>query len=444
MDNNKKKKIDEVKLQQEEAANLVRQKLNRIYGQEASSVSDKLSEHTPEHKPQPAPKPQPQAKPDVKHEPSAKEEIKEVKQISREHRPMSRHQQFLDRLSQSGLSLKEIQAAWHKYYQDLPDSGKHEVWNEFYAEHQRRRDKARADAARREKAQRAANAPNQPRIEDLAKPQAVAEPKAYKKPSAKAARSVKKDLLNRISTRAKKTDKKSPWHSLLFGLTTGFLTLLILLFSFFNERFITPFIKPSHNVGATPIIVDPTHTANVGPAPKIIIPKINVEAPVVFDEPSIDEDAVQKALERGVVHYGITPNPGENGNSVIVGHSSSNILNSGQYKFAFLLLKSLEKDDTFYVHKDGKRYVYKVFDKFITNPDDVSVLDPPKNRKAITTLITCDPPGFSTNRLIIQAEQIFPDPDKNTKSSVDPNASSAPRQLPSDSPTLWNRITNLF
>ncbi len=421
MDDNIKKKIDKVKLQQEEAANLVREKLKRIYGESAPAVKEI-----------------------VKSEPSAKEEIKEVKKVVADHRKLSRHQQFLNKLTQSGLSLAEIQSAWHKYYEKLSDAAKHEVWNEFYAEHQRRREKSKTDAVKRAQSKSASSTaqPASPKIQDLGKPIAqagsvIGNPIKSKK--------IKKGLLDRISSRAKKNDKKrAHWHSLAFGLSVGLVTMLILLFSFFNEKFITPFIRPSYNVGATPIIVDPSHNANVGPEPKIIIPKINVEAPVVFNEPSIDEDKVQKALERGVVHYGTTPNPGENGNSVIFGHSSSNILNSGDYKFAFLLLKSLEKGDTFYVQKGGKRYVYKVYDKFITNPDDISVLDPPKDRRAISTLITCDPPGFSTNRLIVQAEQIYPDPAKNAKSSVDERQKSQPRTLPSDAPTLWERVTNWF
>jgi LPXTG-site transpeptidase (sortase) family protein len=421
MDKDNKKPKDKVKLQQEEAANLVREKLKRLYG---------------DH--------EPVVKKILKVEPSAKEEIAEVKKIVSEHRKMSKHQQFMNKLAQSGLSLAEIQVGWHKYYEQLTNKGKHEVWDEFYAEHQRRREKSKTDASKRAavKDTSATTKPAGPSIQDLGQSrsqpeQVIGQP--IKTPQ------IKKDILKRISSRAKKNNKKSHWHSLAFGLTTGLITMLILLFSFFNERFITPFIRPSHNVSATPIIVDPSQTGHVGPEPRIIIPKINVEAPVVFDEPSIDEDRVQKALERGVVHYGITSNPGENGNSVIFGHSSSNILNSGEYKFAFLLLKSLEKDDTFYVQKDGKRYVYKVFNKFITTPDDVSVLDPPKDRKAISTLITCDPPGFSTNRLIIQAEQIFPDPAKNTKNSVDSrNVESEPSQLPSNSPSLWSRVTDWF
>lgn len=418
MDENGKKPPDKVKLQQQEAANLVRDKLKRIYGQEEPVLAEV-----------------------IKSEPNAKEEIKEVKKIVHQHRELSRHQKFMNKLSQSGMSLAEIQAAWHKYYQQLSDKDKHEVWDEFYAEHQRRRQKAQSDASKRAQTKSAdtATMPTGPSIQDLGKQSSKPGPVIGRPVKTE---SIKKDILKRISYRAKKNDKKSHLHSLAFGLSVGLFTMLILLFSFFNEKFITPFIRPSHNVSATPIIVDPSQMGNVGKESKVIIPKINVEAPVVFDEPSIEDDAVQKALERGVVHYGITPNPGENGNSVIFGHSSSNILNSGEYKFAFLLLKSLEKDDTFYVQKDGKRYVYKVYNKFITSPDDVSVLDPPKDRKAISTLITCDPPGFSTNRLIIQAEQIFPDPAKNAKSSVNTTKELAPNQLPSDSKTLWNRLTD--
>jgi LPXTG-site transpeptidase (sortase) family protein len=222
----------------------------------------------------------------------------------------------------------------------------------------------------------------------------------------------------------------------------GLIVIIIFLFSFFNERFITPFIRPSYAI-TTPIIIDPNTSGKAGRAPKIIIPKINVEAPVVYDEPSIQEDDIQKSLERGVVHYATTPDPGEKGNSVIVGHSSSNILNSGKYKFAFLLLKSLEQDDTFIVHKDSQRYVYKVYKKFVTSPDDTSVLGATE-KPSTMTLITCDPPGLSTNRLIIVGEQIFPDPAKNKASSVDQGASQRPQILPSNSPSLWQRIQDWF
>jgi sortase A len=362
------------------------------------------------------------------NEPNAKEELKEVKTVDKSH--LSKHQKVMDQLSKSGRSLAEIQAAWHEYYHNLPDNEKHQVWHEFYANHQKSQPKPK-------KHQQTSTLPKtsrrRPRTQIGARPNRAGRDNTE---------SPKQDLIQRVNKRSARSRRSTHAHSLFFGLAMGSLVVLIMLFGFFNERFVTPFIRPSHNVSATPIIVDPTDTGPVSAEPKIIIPKINIEAPVVYDEPSIEEKAIQKALERGVVHYAITPEPGEMGNAVIVGHSSSNILNSGKYKFAFLLLKSLENGDTFIVHKDKKRYVYKVFDKFVTSPKDISVLNPPKEgRKAIVTLITCDPPGLSTNRLIIQAEQIYPNPDKNKPSSTNPAASTSdPEELPSNAPSLWSRL----
>ncbi len=133
--------------------------------------------------------------------------------------------------------------------------------------------------------------------------------------------------------------------------------MIIVLFSFFNERFIAPLIQPSRNVTNTPLISD---ASAVGPAPEVIIPKINVEIPVVYGVNTIDEAAIDTALEEGVVHYADTADPGQNGNLVIVGHSSNNIFNKGKYKFAFVLLSRLETGDTFYLQKDGRRYTYQV------------------------------------------------------------------------------------
>ena len=80
----------------------------------------------------------------------------------------------------------------------------------------------------------------------------------------------------------------------------------------------------------------------------------------------------------------------------------------------------------------------------MTEPTDFSVLGS-TDKPATVTLITCDPPGTSTNRLIIQAEQIFPDPSGNAASSVTPDeAFQQPQQLPSNSETLWHRVTNWF
>jgi sortase A len=218
----------------------------------------------------------------------------------------------------------------------------------------------------------------------------------------------------------------------------GSLVLLLLLFGFFNERFIAPFITPSRHVSSTPIIIDP-NSAAVSPNPEVLIPKINVEIPVIYDQSSINEDAMQTALEHGVVHYATTPLPGQKGNTVIFGHSSNNIFNPGKYKFAFVLLNRLDNGDLFYLTKDGKQYVYRVYKKTVVEPTDVEVLNPTE-KVATATLITCDPPGTSLHRLVVVGEQITPDPGGNTASTAAANQ-PIPKELPSNSPSLWQRFT---
>lgn len=358
-------------------------------------------------------------------EPDAKEELAEVE--GKSERTLSKHQRFMLQLHNSGMNIAQIQTEWHTYYQELPDTEKHEVWQEFYSEHAKAKEQ-KANSKQQTVGQQI-QAPKQPMVSHNT--QAM----QRKRRDKRRPDDIKSQILSTVNASGLKDNHHV--RSLVFGLSVGFTVIFLLLFSFFNERFMTPFIRPSMNVSATPIIVDPNNGGPAGPEPKIIIPKINVEAPVVYDVQTIEEKDVQAGLERGVVHYVTTPNPGEKGNSVIFGHSSSNILNKGKYKFAFLLLKSLDKDDTFIVQKDSKKYVYKVYNKYVTSPNDISVLGP-SDRPATMTLITCDPPGTSTNRLIIQAEQIFPDPGGN-KDSTAKNAGT-PAKVPSNSQSLWQRL----
>lgn len=363
-------------------------------------------------------------------EPNARKELAEA--TVSEHR--SKHQTYMFELSNSGKSLAEIQTAWHQYYQQLPDDEKHEVWNEFYREYDRKKP-----------------APVQPVVSTenplfeqkkpvVTPPDMTPKQASEETPEPTTRRTihhVKQELLKKAAPTTKPTAREH-LKSLGFGLACGFIALVIFLFGFFNERFIAPFITPSKSVSNAPLIID-SSTAGAGPEPLLIIPKINTQLPVVYDEPSIDEAKVETALERGVLHYATTPNPGEKGNGVIFGHSSNNIFNKGQYKFAFSLLRRVEVGDTFIVQKDSKRYIYKVFDKRVVSPNEVSVLTAHNNKVATMTLITCDPPGTSLNRLVVTGEQISPDPAANTASAAHP-ADQVPTILPSNSPTLWSRF----
>ena len=66
-------------------------------------------------------------------EPPVKEEEAEIEQVGAE----SKHQKYIEELMTSDKDMAAIQTAWHNYYQNLSDSEKHQVWQEFYANHQR-------------------------------------------------------------------------------------------------------------------------------------------------------------------------------------------------------------------------------------------------------------------------------------------------------------------
>ncbi|HSX15128.1 MAG TPA: sortase [Candidatus Saccharimonadales bacterium] len=185
-----------------------------------------------------------------------------------------------------------------------------------------------------------------------------------------------------------------------------------------------------------------TPAASIPPDPTISIPKINVNAPVVY-EPSIAEAAIQKALVGGVVHYGTSVTPGQPGNLVIVGHSSNDWWQPGNYKFVFVLLDKLAVGDQFSLNYQSHKYIYEVTLVKIVEPTDLSVLANTPSPTA--TLITCTPPGTSWRRLVVQANQISPEPTSQTPSTVDNSAgSSQALQLPSDSPSLGSQLSRAW
>ncbi len=379
------------------AADLIRQKLDRLYQTEPSAVA----------------------------------EAKEVIGIKK---TLSKHQAYMKQLTESGMALAEIQTAWHNYYLSLNDAEKHEVWNEFYREHGQKLPTETSSTPHVVHIQSVENThPKNPtstrdKLEH------------HKQTASKTVAELKRQLREKTKAQtARKLSAKQHFQSVLFGVGMGSLVVLVLLFSFFNERFIAPFITPSRQVSNTPIIID-TNAAVAGQ--KIIIPKINVEIPVVYDEPSVEEKAIQKALEKGVVHYANTPSPGEKGNAVIFGHSSNNILNKGSYKFAFVLLSKLDAGDVFYLTRNNTRYAYKVYDKKIVKPTELGVLGS-NGKTATATLITCDPPGTSLNRLVVVGEQISPDPAKDSSSTAK-QSGGLPSIIPSNAPSLWQRIKDWF
>lgn len=193
-------------------------------------------------------------------------------------------------------------------------------------------------------------------------------------------------------------------------------------------------------IAAQNIIVDPNADVPVGPEPRMIIPKINVDAPTVYNVGPSNEEQL-KAMAKGIAHVkypGATAMPGQVGNAVYSGHSSSDWTDSGAYKFVFVQLERLTVDDVIYINHDSKRYAYKVFETKVVEPTDIASLyytgDEP-----IITLITCTPLGTADKRFLVFARQVSPDPSGAARA----DASAAPansQAMTGTAPTLLERM----
>jgi len=389
-------------------------------------------------------------------EPDAAAEIAEVKT----EKTLSKHQQYMMELSGSGKSLAEIQTEWHRYYTQLPDAEKQEVWQEFYAAnqntpYQKLFQKQQAVLSRKRETPRDTEpettaAASTPRVTTAPSGAVIAdhetEPSKKKpvirKPSGderEAVRRLKSKVANTVSANGKLSIKHH-LQSLAFGLVSGCIVIVVLLFTFFNEYIIAPFIQPSRKVSSAPIILSDS-TTDLNAPPSVTIPKINVQIPLDFNVPTTDEAAVESGLKTGVVHYANTAMPGQNGNGAYFGHSAVNIFNNGEkYGFAFTLLHKLTTGDTFYITYGGKTYAYQIFAREIVPPSDVGVINDTKGKQATATLITCDPPGVSTNRLVLWGEQISPAVNTNTSPTPTTTVAAAPTSLAGNGPTLWSKF----
>jgi len=119
----------------------------------------------------------------------------------------------------------------------------------------------------------------------------------------------------------------------------------------------------------------------------IEIPKINVSAAIL-------EGTDDSALKYAVGHYPGTVQPGETGNSVLLGHR--NYL----YGHFFRKLDELEAGDSVVIKKDENIYTYVIYESFVVKPEDTWVLD--ETSDAIITMITCTPIGTYTDRLVVR------------------------------------------
>lgn len=247
------------------------------------------------------------------------------------------------------------------------------------------------------------------------------------------------DLLNNVRTSAIKV--RHSRHFMPF-LAAG-LTMLLFLFLQYNRIIfanVEAYVSPG-NINPANIIVDPNIKIPIDNEPRLIIPKINVDVPVVYDTKP-DQTSQLQAMEKGVAWFGIpgaNSRPGQIGNTVLSGHSSNDLFDPGDYKFIFARLEQLAEGDTFYVNYLGERYTYSITKKEIVKPTDVQKLVYDTGGKPIMTLITCVPLGTAQNRLLVTAEQISPNPNQ-AKEAPSADSTTEETTMPGNTPSFLGRL----
>jgi LPXTG-site transpeptidase (sortase) family protein len=147
------------------------------------------------------------------------------------------------------------------------------------------------------------------------------------------------------------------------------------------------------NAAIDPGVVFPTFGLN--------IPKLNIkEAVVTTDVLSNNEDIYKPVLLKSLAHYKGSAYPGTDGNTIIYGHSIlPTFYNPKNYLSIFTTLDTLNATDQIHITWGEATYTYVVEGMEVVDPKDTRVLRY-HNGKTLT-LVTCEPPGFTTKRLLV-------------------------------------------
>ncbi|RME40255.1 MAG: class E sortase, partial [Caldilineae bacterium] len=129
----------------------------------------------------------------------------------------------------------------------------------------------------------------------------------------------------------------------------------------------------------------PVPRQSAAPPTRIVIPKINVDAPIV-------EGVAWEDLKKGVGHLPGSANPGERGNLYLAAHNDI-------FGEIFRYLDKLAPGDEYYIYAGETRYTYIVREKRIIDPTEVSVMYP--TTEPVATLQSCYPYLIDSHRIVV-------------------------------------------
>ncbi len=151
------------------------------------------------------------------------------------------------------------------------------------------------------------------------------------------------------------------------------------------QHWVQPSSSSTANFAAGAIDVEPQDSAL---PTRIVIPKINVNAPIV-------DGIGWEDLKKGVGHLPGSANPGERGNLYLAAHNDI-------YGEIFRYLEDLEIGDEYFIYAGEEEFHYVVKEKRIIDPTEVEVMLP--TTEPVVTLQTCYPYLVDTHRLVVIGE----------------------------------------
>lgn len=158
-------------------------------------------------------------------------------------------------------------------------------------------------------------------------------------------------------------------------------------------------------------VIDPLRTANgsvitpVNTEFAIVVPKIGINAPIMEGVDPTNPQEYNNVLTTAVAQSSTSFTPDKSGTVYLFSHSTNYDWFVNDLNAVFYLLKNLEDGDNIVLFYKGVRYTYRLTEKRVVKPSEISYLVPQVGKRNLI-LQTCWPPGSVTERLLIFADLV--------------------------------------
>lgn len=132
------------------------------------------------------------------------------------------------------------------------------------------------------------------------------------------------------------------------------------------------------------------------------IPKLEILVPIVFGTTTNNYE-VYKELDGGVVFYPTSVLPGNNGQTIILGHSAPENWPKIKYDWVFSHISDLVPGDEITIHYNNKKFTYSVGRTIFLERGGVIPENDLTNSINVLVLISCWPPGKDIQRIAVES-----------------------------------------